>query len=114
MKRILFLVNGYGLGNSTRIHGIIQHIDQNYKYDIFGYGNSVQYFKQVPEVQNIFESFPLKYGLKEGKIDFIRTTGKTFSKFFKPYIKAVSISKGYFKKTLMNLLYLILTFQPFS
>ena len=113
MKRILFLVNGYGLGNSTRIHSIIQYIDQinqNYKFDIFGYGNSVQYFKQVPEVQNIFENFPLKYGLKEGKIDFIRTAGKTFQNF-----QSIYKSRQYLKKILQKNTYeLIVSDSNFS
>ena len=103
MKKILFLVNGYGLGNSTRIHGIIQHINQNYKFDIFGYGNSIQYFKQVPEVQNIFEIFPLKYGLKAGKIDFIRTTGKTFQN-----LQAIYKSRQYLKRILQKNTYEII------
>ena len=112
MKRILFLVNGYGLGNSTRIHGIIQHIDkyQNYKFDIFGYGNSAQYFKQVPEVQNIYESFSLKYGLKKGKIDFIRTAGKTFQN-----CQAIYKSRQYLKKILQKNTYeLIVSDSNFS
>ena len=78
MKRILFLVNGYGLGNSTRIHGIIQHIDKNCEIDIFADGNSLSYFKRVPRIQNIFHGFSTEYGLKNGKIDFLATAGKTF------------------------------------
>ena len=81
MKRVLFLVNGYGLGNSTRIHSIIQRIDQKYQIDIFGYGNSVEYFKQVSRIQNIFQSLPLEYGLKQGKIDTFSTIRKLFSNF---------------------------------
>ena len=77
-KKILFLVNGYGLGNSTRIHSIIQHIDQDFVCDIFGFGNSVQYFKQVPRIQNIFQGIPMEYGLKKGRIDFFATMGKLF------------------------------------
>ena len=78
MKRILFLVNGYGLGNSTRIHGVIQHIDKDYAIDVFGYGNSFTYFKQVLRVQNVYQGFPMEYGLKNGRIDFLSTLGKTF------------------------------------
>lgn len=81
MKRILFLVNGYGLGNSTRIHGIIQHINKDYVIDVFAYGNSFKYFKEVPQVQNVYQGFSMEYGLKNGKIDFFSTAGKTFKNF---------------------------------
>lgn len=76
-QRILFLVNGLGLGNSTRIHGIIQHIDKNYAIDVFGCGNSFKYFKQVRRVQNIYKGFSMEYGLKNGRIDFLSTLRKT-------------------------------------
>ena len=100
MKRILFLVNGYGLGNSTRIHSIIQHISPKYEMDLFGYGNSVEYFKQVPQIKNIFQSFPLEYGLINGKIDFFRTVGKLFQNFqaiykSRQYLKQILQSKNY-------------------
>ena len=101
VKRILFLVNGYGLGNSTRVHSIIQHIDQKFKIDIFGYGNSVEYFKQVSQAQNIFQSFPLEYGLKKGKIDILKTAGKLFQNF-----KAIYKSREKLKE--------ILQFQTYS
>ena len=100
MKRILFLVNGYGLGNSTRIHSIIQHIGQEYEMDIFGYGNSVEYFKQTSQIKNIFQSFPLEYGLKNGKIDLFRTVGKLFPNLLSiykswQYLKQILQSKNY-------------------
>ena len=97
MKRILFLVNGYGLGNSTRIHSIIQHIGPGCEFDIFGYGNSVKYFEQVPQVQNIFQGFPMEYGLKDGQIDFFSTVGKLFRNF-----KAIYKSRQYIKKLLKS------------
>ena len=110
MKRVLFLVNGYGLGNSTRTHSIIQHIDQKYKIDIFGYGNSLEYFKQVPEVQNIFQSFPLEYGLKNGKIDILKTLGKLIQN-----LKAIYKSREKLKKLLQSQTYqLIIADSNFS
>ncbi|MBC6415829.1 MAG: hypothetical protein GDA46_05500 [Bdellovibrionales bacterium] len=78
MKRILFIVNGYGLGNSTRIHSIIENLDQKYKIDILGYGNSKEYFKKIPNIENLFENSPLEYGLKKGEINTFRTLKKLF------------------------------------
>ena len=96
-KRILFLVNGYGLGNSTRIHAIIQHIGPGYDMDVFAYGNSLKYFKQVPEVQEVFEGQPMEYGVKNGEIDFSSTAGKIFKNF-----KAIYKSREQIKKNLQS------------
>ena len=99
-KRILFLVNGYGLGNSTRIHAIIQHIGSRYNMDVFAYGNSLKYFKQVSEVQNVFEGQPMEYGVKNGEIDSFSTIGKVFKNLkaiYKSYeqIKKITKSRPY-------------------
>ena len=75
-KRILFLVNGYGLGNSTRIHAVIQQMGGECEMDVFAYGNSLKYFKQVSEVSNVFSGPPLEYGVKNGRIDFFLTLKK--------------------------------------
>ena len=75
-KRILFLVNGYGLGNSTRVHAIIQSLGQRYDMDVFAYGNSLKYFQQIHEIQNIFQGSPMEYGIKNGEINFLKTMGK--------------------------------------
>ena len=111
MRRILFLVNGYGLGNSTRVHSIIQHINHKCKIDIFGYGNSLKYFEQVShDVQNVFQSFPLKYGLKEGKIDTFKMVGKLFYNF-----KAIYKGREKLKKILQSKTYsLIVADSNFS
>ena len=74
-------MNGYGLGNSTRIHAIIQHIGKDCEIDVFSFGNSLEYFAQVSEIQNIFQGFPLEYGLKNGKIDFLATMAKAVKNF---------------------------------
>ena len=69
-KRILFLVNGYGLGNSTRIHAIIQNLNSDFQVDVFSYGNGLRYFKNVSKIDRLFEGPSLEYGIKNGKIDF--------------------------------------------
>ena len=84
-KRILFLVNGYGLGNSSRVHGIIQHLSQKCEIDILAYGNSLEYFKQVPEVGNVFSGLSLEYGTKKGEINFFAMLGKVFKNIHSLY-----------------------------
>ena len=67
-KRIIFLVNGYGLGNSTRVHGIIQHLTNDYTVDIFADGNSLKYFRTISGIEKIFAGKSLKYSMDGGKI----------------------------------------------
>ena len=111
MKKILFLVNGYGLGNSTRIHAIIQHIGEDCEIDIFAYGNSLAYFKQVPRIQNIFYGFPTEYGLKNGEIDFFATIKKTF-KNLKAIYKSRNCIKNAIKSRRYNLIVSDSNFSP--
>lgn len=95
MKRILFLVNGYGLGNSTRIHGIIQNIPEDYTIDILADGNSLKYFKQVSRVSSLFQGVSVEYGIKKGRIDFWFTLGKIFTN-----LKAIFKNRNILKKIL--------------
>lgn len=111
MKRILFLVNGYGLGNSTRIHSIIQHIDKNCEYDIFAYGNSLRYFKQVSGIQNVFQGFSTEYGIKNGEINFLATAGKLFKNFQAIY-KSRQLIKDIIKSRHYNLIISDSNFSP--
>ena len=92
-KRILFLVNGYGLGNSTRTHGIIQHLNNKYLIDVFVYGNSFEYFKQVSEIDNLFLGQSLEYGVKNGKIDFFENIKKVFKNVLSLYKNRQNIKK---------------------
>ncbi|MCY4512523.1 MAG: glycosyltransferase [Bdellovibrionales bacterium] len=109
-KRILFLVNGYGLGNSTRVHAIIQHIGPGYDMDIFAYGNSLKYFKQVTEVRNVFEGLSTEYGTKNGEIDFSATAGKTLKN-----LKAIYKNREHIKKIIQSRSYnLILSDSNYS
>lgn len=110
MKRILFLVNGYGLGNSSRIHGIIQHINKDYVIDIFAYENSLKYFKQIPRIQHIHQGFSMEYGVKNGKIDFFSTMGKMFGN-----LRVMYKNRQHIKKILKSQRYnLIVSDSDFS
>ena len=72
--KVLFVINGLGLGNSTRCHAIIQRLK---KYDIdveiITSGNGLWYFGDKPEVSAIYEISPLAYGSKDGEISIART-----------------------------------------
>jgi UDP:flavonoid glycosyltransferase YjiC (YdhE family) len=72
--RILFLVNGLGLGNSTRCHAVIQRLlDRGVEIQVVTSGNGLWYFQSVPGIAHLHEVESLYYGVKEGRISIART-----------------------------------------
>ena len=72
--KILFLVNGLGLGNSTRCHAIIQRLHASgAKVEVVTSSNGLWYFSDKPEVASVYEIQPLAYGSKDGAISIART-----------------------------------------
>src|ERR1700730_13911013 len=72
--RILFLVNGLGLGNSTRCHAVIQWlVEQGAEIQIVTSGNGLWYFRAVPNIARLHEVESLYYGAKDGRISIART-----------------------------------------
>lgn len=62
MQRLLYIVNGLGMGNSTRCHSVIQHHDPDqYEIDVLTSGNGVRYFQHVDQIHTIDELEPLNY-----------------------------------------------------
>jgi len=76
MTRALFMVNGLGLGNSTRCYAIIQELTRRgVTVEIVTSGNGTWFFKDKPEVGRIDEVPALQYGKKDGRISMARTLG---------------------------------------
>lgn len=72
--KILFLVNGLGLGNSTRCHAIIQRLAAfGAHIEIITSGNGHWYFEGRPEISRIHAIEALYYGSSEGRISIVRT-----------------------------------------
>lgn len=62
MQRLLYIVNGLGMGNSTRCHSVIQHHDPDqYEIDVLTSGNGVRYFQHVDQIHIIDEFENLSY-----------------------------------------------------
>ena len=73
--RILFLVNGLGLGNSTRCHAVMQRLlAHGAEIQVVTSGNGLWYFRSVPGVA-LHEVESLYYGVKDGRISIARTLG---------------------------------------
>ena len=73
-KKILFIVNGLGLGNSTRCHAIMEYLYKiGYRIDVVTSQNGLWYFADKKEVSEIFEISPINYSSKNGKISIFKT-----------------------------------------
>jgi UDP:flavonoid glycosyltransferase YjiC (YdhE family) len=72
--RALLLVNGLGLGNSTRCHAIIQRLSE-YGFDVAVIisGNGQWYFEGRPEVPKIHGIEAFYYASTNGRISILRT-----------------------------------------
>ena len=72
--RITFVLNGLGLGNSTRCHAIIQRLHAaGARIEIVTSGNGLWYFENRPEIARIHAVTPIQYGKKNGQISIFRT-----------------------------------------
>lgn len=73
--KVLFVINGLGLGNSTRCYAIIQELAQKH-VDVVAIlcGNSRSFFKNKKEISKSYSIDQLRYGTgKEGEISFFKT-----------------------------------------
>ena len=68
------MVNGLGLGNSTRCHAVIQKLhSEGATISVSTSGNGLWYFKGRPEIENLTELKALTYGATQGKISISKT-----------------------------------------
>ena len=68
------LVNGLGLGNSTRCHAIIQELRaEQARIAVVTSGNGLWYFEDCPDVDEVFAFEALYYGQKDGKVSIVET-----------------------------------------
>jgi UDP:flavonoid glycosyltransferase YjiC (YdhE family) len=74
MSRILLLVNGLGLGNSTRCYAVIQRLlAAGAEVEVMTSDNGLWFFADKPEVGRVTEIPSLRYGQKEGRINITAT-----------------------------------------
>ncbi len=97
-KKVLFLINGLGLGNSTRCFAIIQRL---YLLDtdvsIITSGNGSWFFLGKKEIKNLLEIDSFKYGEKNGKINTLNTF-LNISKIFKTFSDNSKLINNFIEK----------------
>ena len=80
MKKILFLINGLGLGNSVRIYSIMQRLNlKNTEMSVITSGNGKWFFKNLNIVKELYFINEIYYGSKNDKI----SVSNTFLSIFK-------------------------------
>ncbi len=72
--RALFLVNGLGLGNSTRCHAVIERLhSRKVQVDVITAANGLWYFDGRPEINSLIEMEALTYGQRDGRLSVLKT-----------------------------------------
>lgn len=73
-KSILFIINGLGLGNSTRCSAVIHELfAAGYKIDVISSANGFSYFRNSEEINKLFPFQALLYGKSDGKLSILKT-----------------------------------------
>lgn len=73
---LLFIINGLGMGNSTRCHAVIEQLaERGLKVHVLTSGNGLTFFEGRREVASLTPTQPLFYSGSEGRISGWKTMG---------------------------------------
>ena len=73
MKKVVFIVNGLGLGNSTRCYAVIERLaEKGVEVHVITSGNGLWFFSDKP-VASLLAIEELKYGSRKGQISIFET-----------------------------------------
>ena len=97
--KVLFLVNGLGMGNSTRCYSIIERLaETGLKIDVMTSGNGLFFFSEKKEINRIIEINEFYYAKeKSGKLSILRTISSLFD-FIRIYAENNLLVKNYLKE----------------
>jgi UDP:flavonoid glycosyltransferase YjiC (YdhE family) len=75
-RHVLFIINGLGLGNSTRCHAIIEQLaERGLQVHVLTSGNGLTFFDGRPELASLTPTQPLFYSRSHGHISGWKTIG---------------------------------------
>ena len=70
----LFLINGLGMGNSTRCHAIMEQlVERGVRVDVLTSGNGLAYFANRPEAASLIPTRGFHYSSRNGHVSGFRT-----------------------------------------
>ena len=100
-KKVLFLANGLGMGNSTRCYAVIERLaEKGAIIDVMTSGNGLKFFseKQGKRINNLIETKSFKY-VKDlnGKLSAFKTIMSIFQ-LAAVYIENNKLVKSYIKE----------------
>jgi UDP:flavonoid glycosyltransferase YjiC (YdhE family) len=73
-KRVLMLINGLGLGNSTRCHAIITNLlKRGASVSVVTSGNGAWYFRNQSGLEALYEIEEMYYGAEDGGLSIYKT-----------------------------------------
>ncbi len=75
-KKCLFIINGLGMGNSTRCHAIIEQLRRqraDVEIHVLTSGNGLEYFRDNPEITSLHAMENFFYSVKNNQISAWRT-----------------------------------------
>jgi uncharacterized protein (TIGR00661 family) len=100
-KKVLFLANGLGMGNSTRCYAVIERLVENgASVDVMTSGNGVKFFseKQGKGINRLIETKSFKYAKdSSGKLSAVKTILSIFQ-LAAVYIENNRLVKRYIKE----------------
>src|SRR5215467_7964419 len=68
-RTCLFVINGLGMGNSTRCHAVMEHLaDDGFKIHVLTSGNGLAYLQDKPGIESITSMRPFFYSGKDGGV----------------------------------------------
>ena len=92
MPRVLFVIGGFGLGNSTRCAAIIEKLHaQRMNVDVATSSNGLWYFSDSASVNEVFPLEPLSYQRRKGRISYLSTLLDIPRLFFSLFANAIRI-----------------------
>lgn len=72
--KVLFLINGLGMGNSTRCHAIIQYlVEAGVSVHVMTSGRGLEYFSDKPEIASVTGTVGFHYSSRAGKLSMLNT-----------------------------------------
>jgi uncharacterized protein (TIGR00661 family) len=85
---VLFIINGLGMGNSTRCHAIMEHLmDQGIRIHVLTSGNGLMYFSGVKGIASLTPMESFFYSGKNGGVSGWRTFASVHALYGRATVK---------------------------
>jgi hypothetical protein len=96
-KKLLFVINGFGMGNATRCYSLIEILGSEYEIDVMTSDRAFLYFQNLPLIQNVFKQndINLTQHLKYGSL-------KYYTRYIPHFINRLFVNYSFQKKIISS------------